>query len=268
MESVEVSAKTVDEAIDIALEDLGLKRSQVDIEVLTPGKPGLFGLGGEQARIRVTALEGVEVQRPEPEHEPETREELFPESDIEVKDIDSEEVELASDYLRTLLELAGINAEVTVRAPETPADGLGRATAVLDIDGEDLGLLIGRRGSSLAALQYLVNVMVTRRLQSRVLVTIDVEHYHRRREESLRGLARRVAERVRHSHRPFTLEPMPAAERRIIHLALAEDQGVMTASVGQGDERKVVIRPSGGGGGDRPGGGGRGYDRGPYRPRR
>ena len=271
MESVEVSAKTVDEAIDIALEDLGLKRSQVDIEVLTPGKPGLFGLGGEQARVRVTALEGVEVQRDEPEYEPEVRgevrEEVFPESEIEVKDLDSEEVELASDYLRTLLELMGVNAEVTVRAPETPADGLGRATAVLDIDGEDLGLLIGRRGSSLAALQYLVNVMVTRRLQSRVLVTVDVEHYHRRREDSLRGLARRMADRVRQSRRPFTLEPMPASERRIIHLALSEDQSVTTSSVGMGDERKVQIRPAGGGG-DRPGGGDRGYGRGPYRPRR
>ncbi len=204
-----------------------------------------------------------------PEEEP-PQEEIFPDSEIEVKDIGSEEVELASDYLRTLLELMGINAEVTVRAPETPADGLGRATAVLDIDGEDLGLLIGRRGSSLAALQYLVNVMVTRRLGSRVLVTIDVEHYHRRREDSLRGLARRMADRVRQSRRPVTLEPMPAAERRIIHLALSEDQNVMTASVGQGDERKVVIRPRGGGG-DRPDGGGygrRGGGGGGYRQRR
>jgi spoIIIJ-associated protein len=265
MESVEVSAKTVDEAIDIALEELGLKRNQVDIEILTPGKPGLFGLGGEQARVRVTALEGVAVQQREPEEELSTTE-LFSESEIEVKSIDSEEVELASDYLRTLIDLMGINAEVSVREPETPADGLGRATAVLDIDGEDLGLLIGRRGSSLAALQYLVNVMVTRRLGSRVLVTIDVEHYHRRREDSLRGLARRMADRVRQSRRPVTLEPMPAAERRIIHLALSEDQNVMTASVGQGDERKVVIRPRGGGG-ERPDGGGYGR-RGPYRPRR
>jgi spoIIIJ-associated protein len=271
MESVEVSAKTVDEAIDIALEELGLRRSQVNIEVLTPGKPGLFGLGGEQARVRVTALEGVEVRQREPAEDRDelpvaaAHEELFPESEIEVKDISSEEVELASDYLRTLLDLMGVNAEVTVRAPETAADGLGRATAVLDIDGEDLGLLIGRRGSSLAALQYLVNVMVTRRLQSRVLVTIDVEHYHRRREDSLRGLARRMADRVRQSRRAVTLEPMPAAERRIIHLALAEDQAVMTASVGQGDDRKVVIRPKGG---ERQDGGGRGYGRGPYRPRR
>jgi len=280
MESVEVGAKTVDEAIDIALEELGLKRNQVDIEILTPGKPGLFGLGGEQARVRVTALEGVEVQRQEVEDEAAGdsgaphREEMFGDSEIEVKDITAEEVDLAADYLRTLLDLMEINAEVSVRAPETPADGLGRATAVLDIDGEDLGLLIGRRGSSLAALQYLVNVMVTRRLGSRVLVTIDVEHYHRRREDSLRGLAHRMADRVRQSRRPVTLEPMPAAERRIIHLALSEDQYVMTASVGQGDERKVVIRPRGGGGnggGDRDGGyrpdAGNYGRRGPYRPR-
>lgn len=279
MESVEVGAKTVDEAIDIALEELGLKRSQVDIEILTPGKPGLFGLGGEQARVRVTALEGVEVQPQEMHLDEEpggsgapTREEMFGDSEIEVKDISAEEVDLAADYLRTLLELMDINAEVSVRAPETPADGLGRATAVLDIDGEELGLLIGRRGSSLAALQYLVNVMVTRRLGSRVLVTIDVEHYHRRREDSLRGLAHRMADRVRQSRRPVTLEPMPAAERRIIHLALSEDQYVMTASVGQGDERKVVIRPRGGGGSDRDGGyrpdAGNYGRRGPYRPRR
>ena len=279
MESVEVSAKTVDEAIDIALEELGLKRSQVDIEILTPGKPGLFGLGGEQARVRVMALEGVEVQLHDVEDEEAgnsgapAREEMFGDSEIEVKDISAEEVDLAADYLRTLLDLMEINAEVSVRAPETPADGLGRATAVLDIDGEDLGLLIGRRGSSLAALQYLVNVMVTRRLGSRVLVTIDVEHYHRRREDSLRGLAHRMADRVRQSRRPVTLEPMPAAERRIIHLALSEDQYVMTASVGQGDERKVVIRPRGGGdgGGDRDGGyrpdAGNYGRRGPYRPR-
>ena len=244
MESVEVSAKTVDEAIDIALQELGLKRSQASIEVLTPGKPGIFGLGGEQARVRVTALEEG-VARPQQEEA--VQEDIFPESEIEVKGLDSEEVELAADYVRNLMEMMGVDADVTVRAPETPADGLGRATAVLDIEGEDLGLLIGRRGATLSSLQYLVNVMITRRLHSRVLVTIDVEHYHRRREESLRNLAFRMADRVRQARRPITLEPMPAAERRIIHLALVEDQFVQTASVGYGDERKVVIRPRGGG---------------------
>jgi spoIIIJ-associated protein len=245
MESVEVSAKTVDEAIDIALQELGLKRNQVSIEVLTIGKPGLFGLGGELARVRVTALEEGTAR-------PLTEEEGFPEEEegeVEIKDLGSPEVELAADYLRSLLDLMGIKAAVSVRRPETAADGLGRATAVLDIEGdEDLGLLIGRRGATLAALQYLVNVMVTRRLNTRVLVTVDVEHYHRRREETLRNLARRMADRVRQSRRPVTLEPMPAAERRIIHLALSEDPQVTTASIGSGDQRKVVIRPRRSGG--------------------
>lgn len=239
MESVEVSARTVDEAIEIALQELGgLKRSQVVIEVLTPGKPGIFGLGGEQARVRVTSL--VETTAPPEGAEPE---ELL-EGQVEVKSIDSHEVQSAASFLRDLLHLMGVPAQVTVRAPETPADGVGRATAVLDIEGEeDLGLLIGRRGTTLAALQYLVNVIVTRKLGSRVLVTVDVEHYHRRREETLRNLARRMADRVRQTRRPITLEPMPAAERRIIHLALANDPNVTTSSVGSGDERKVVIRP-------------------------
>jgi spoIIIJ-associated protein len=263
MESVEVSARSVDEAIDIALEELGLKRTQVSIEVLTAGKAGLFGLGGEQARVRVTALEGEEV-RPLEERE---REEEMPEEIIEGRgavdlvDVDSEEVRLAEQFLRELLEMVDIEAEVSVREPETPADGLGRSSAVLDVEGEDLGLLIGRRGTTLSAVQYLVNVMMTHKTGSKALVTVDVEHYHRRREETLQGLARRMADRVRSSRRPMTLEPMPANERRIIHLALANDQSVMTASVGSGDERKVVIRPRGGGGDGRPQGGRQGGGR-------
>src|SRR5574341_1160625 len=135
MESVEVSAKTVDEAIDIALEELGLKRSQVEIEVLSGGKPGLFGLGGEQARVRVTALEEG-VARPIRDEEPEVhyegpQEDAY-ESDIEVKDLDAEEVTAAADFLKELITLMDVEAELFVREPETAADGLGRATAVLD----------------------------------------------------------------------------------------------------------------------------------------
>ena len=246
MESVEVSARTVDEAIDIALDELGLKRSQVQIEILTPGKPGIFGLGGEPARVRVTALqEGLARPMAEEPAFAEVAEAAeVAEGEVEIKDIHSPEVDLAADYLRHILDLAGIEADISVRPPETAGDGLGRASAVLDVDGEDLGLLIGRRGSSLAAVQYMINLMVNRKLQSRVLVTVDVEHYHRRREESLRGLARRMADRVRQTRRPVTLEPMPAAERRIIHLALSDDPAVTTSSVGSGDTRKVVIQPS------------------------
>jgi spoIIIJ-associated protein len=261
MESVEVSAKSVDEAIDIALQELGLKRQQVSIEILTVGKPGLFGLGGEQARVRVTALEAGTARPMEEEEEEGMPAELMDEHEaIDLADLDSEEVRSADQFLRDLLGMMDIEADVSVREPETPADGLGRASAVLDVEGDDLGLLIGRRGSTLSALQYLVNVMVTRKTGSRVLVTVDIEHYHRRREETLRNLARRMADRVRQSRRPITLEPMPANERRIIHLALQQDNAVVTGSVGQGEERKVVIRPKGGGGDrDRGGrGGGRG----------
>lgn len=278
MESVEVSAKNVDEAIDIALSDLELKRSEVSIEILTPGRPGLFGLGGEQARVRVTALEEG-TARPmeeeqadegayeeEPPRSDERRERESPSRErgdpIEIKDLDSEEVETATEFLRTLIEGMDIDAEVTVREPETAADGEGRASAVLDIEGDDLGLLIGRRGTTLAALQYMVNVMLTRKMDSRVIVTVDVERYHRRREETLQNLAQRMADRVSNSGRPMTLEPMPPSERRIIHLTLSGDEDVVTGSVGQGDDRKIVIRPRGGGGnGDGDGDGGDPYNR-------
>ena len=250
MESVEVSAKSVDQAIDDALEELGLKRQQVEIEILTAGKPGLFGIGGEQARVRVTALEeGTARPMAEPEEEDTARPVAEPSivggepTEIEIKDLASPEVELASDHLSQLLAFMEIDGEVSVRSPETPGDGLGRASAVLDVEGEDLGLLIGRRGSTLAALQYMINLMVSRDMGSRVLISLDIEHYRRRREDSLTDLAQRMANRVRNSGRSLTLEPMPAGERRIIHLVLAEDNAVTTGSVGEGEGRKVVIYP-------------------------
>ena len=256
-ESVEVSAKSVDEAIDEALEELGLKRQQVEIEILTAGKPGLFGIGGEQARVRVTALEeGTARPMAEPEEEGTARRMAEPAmegaepAEIEIKDVASPEVDLASDHLSQLLAFMEIDGEVSVRSPETPGDGLGRASAVLDVNGDDLGLLIGRRGTTLAALQYMINLMVSRKMGSRVLISLDIEQYRRRREDSLTSLAQRMADRVRKSGRSLTLEPMPAGERRIVHLVLAEDSAVTTGSVGEGDGRKVVIYPQRG----RPGG--------------
>ena len=256
-ESVEVSAKSVDEAIDEALEELGLKRQQVEIEILTAGKPGLFGIGGEQARVRVTALEeGTARPMAEPDEEDTARPMAEPAvegaepAEIEIKDVASPEVDLASDHLSQLLAFMEIDGEVSVRSPETPGDGLGRASAVLDVNGDDLGLLIGRRGTTLAALQYMINLMVSRKMSSRVLISLDIEQYRRRREDSLTSLAQRMADRVRKSGRSLTLEPMPAGERRIVHLVLAEDSAVTTGSVGEGDGRKVVIYPQRG----RPGG--------------
>ena len=217
MEDVEASGKTVDEAIARALQQLGLDRSQVEVEVISEGRTGLFGLGGENARVLVKPLATEQVA------------------------LESSTIQMAVDFLRRLLELMNIDAEVTARAPETPGDGLGRASAVLDVNGEDLGILIGRRGSTVAALQYMVNHMVSRSLKSKALVSVDVERYKRRREEALIGLAQRLADKVKASGRTITLEPMPANERRIVHLALAGNPQVVTASLGEGETRKVAI---------------------------
>jgi spoIIIJ-associated protein len=217
MEDVEASGKTVDEAIEKALQQLRLDRSQVDVEIVSEGRTGLFGLGGESARVIVKPLATEQVA------------------------VESSTIQMAVDFLRRLLELMDVDADVTARAPETPGDGLGRASAVLDVNGDDLGILIGRRGSTLAALQYMVNHMVSRSLKSKALVSVDVERYKRRREDALIGLAQRLAEKVKTSGRTITLEPMPANERRIVHLALAGDPQVVTASLGEGETRKVAI---------------------------
>ena len=217
MADVEASGRTVDEAVEKALQQLGLDRSQVDVEVISEGRAGLFGLGGENARVLVKPLATEQVA------------------------VESSTIEMAVDFLRRVLELMDIDADVTARAPETPGDGLGRASAVLDVTGDDLGILIGRRGSTLAALQYMVNHMVSRGLKTKALVSVDVERYKRRREEALIGLAQRLAEKVKASGRTITLEPMPANERRIVHLALAGDPQVVTASLGEGETRKVAI---------------------------
>lgn len=159
--------------------------------------------------------------------------------------IDSDDARLAVEILEGLLQRMGIDATVSARQPETAGDGIGMIEAVLDIDGEDLGLLIGRRGQTLASLQYILNLMVSKKAGHRVSLGIDVDGYRRRREEVLVSLAMRSAARVRSSGRSVTLEPMPPNERRIIHITLAEDPNVMTVSIGEGEARKVAITPTG-----------------------
>ena len=212
---VEATGKTVDEAVENALTELGLERHEVSIEVLAQGRAGLFGIGGEQARVRV-ALASHDLPA-------------------------GDEIAWAKETLERLLELMHVDAQITVRAPETPGDGVGRTKAVFDVDGDDLGVLIGRRGATMTSLQYVLNLMVSRKFLDAGPYHVDVEGYRRRREEWLRDLAFRMAERVRTTGRPIMLEPMPANERRLIHLALAKDPTVGTASVGEGESRKVAI---------------------------
>ncbi|MFQ5875195.1 MAG: RNA-binding cell elongation regulator Jag/EloR [Dehalococcoidia bacterium] len=213
MESLEVSGKTVDEAIEIALKELGVERDEIDVVVVAEGRSGILGIGSEPARIRVTSKE----KTPEP-------------------------LALAKETLEELLECMGVSASVRFR--ERGAQGEATDPPLsLDVHGEDSGLVIGRGGATLTALQFMVNFIVSRRLKSWTPVSLDVEGYRERRHKALRSLALRLAERVRNSGRPFTLEPMPASERRVIHLALAQNKHVVTESTGYGDDRKVSIRP-------------------------
>ncbi len=207
MKEIEISAKTVEEAIRQALERLGVNHDRVEITILKRGKPGVFGLGSEEARIRVRLL-------------PETE----PRNDV---------AKVAQEVLETLLKLMRINAVVKVSKGEVPV--------VLNIDSDDSGILIGRRGQTLNCLQYIVRLIVSERLKAWLPITVDVTGYKQRRQIALQNLALRLAEKVKASKRPITLEPMPPDERRIIHLALANHPEVTTQSTGEGDERKVVI---------------------------
>ena len=161
---------------------------------------------------------------------------------MEIENKQDELIERARDILEELLGLMGIEASITTSA-EFPVEGENEMLSFdsLNIEGEDLGILIGRRGQTLAALQHMVRLILSQQTQSRLPIIIDVEGYKRRRYGALRDLARRIAEQVLLKKRPFTLEPMPAFERRIIHLTLANHTDITTESTGTGETRKVVI---------------------------
>ncbi|MGI8550752.1 MAG: RNA-binding cell elongation regulator Jag/EloR [Dehalococcoidia bacterium] len=257
MDAVETSGKTIEEAIARALQQLGLDRDQVEIEVLSEGRGGILGIGAEPARVLVSPVfddeDDDEDDGPD-EAEADGREDIAEGTATaavadEERDGDrpvlsvAEATDLAVETLQTLLDLMGLDTTVQARPPSTPGDGVGLVTAILDVTGEELGLLIGRRGDTLATLQYMLNLLVRRQVHNRVMFGIDVEGYRRRREDSLTGLAQRMADRVRSSGQSITLEPMPPAERRLVHMTLADDPDVLTVSIGEGEARKVAITP-------------------------
>lgn len=257
MAGVEASGKTVEEAIENALDELGAERDEVEIEVLEEPKKGRLGIGGHDARVKVRLIgdeddddEPAPGNRADPVVHDDDEEDEEEDEDVErevLLDDDGnpieDEAEVAAQMLDQLLVLMGIEGDVSIRDAETPGDGLGMAKAVLEVEGDDLGVLIGRRGETLSSLQYLLNLMVTRKLGDGNYFTVDIEGYRRRRERQLSTLAVRTAETVKRTKRPTTLEPMPPNERRIIHLTLSEDRYVETDSVGEGEDRRVSISP-------------------------
>jgi spoIIIJ-associated protein len=226
--TLEVIAPTVEEAISQGLSDLGLPEDAVDVEVLDSGSRGLLGIGGRQARVRLTikAVDGSPAA-PAP-------------AAASVAGGDAT-LDLARQTVVDLLDKMKVNATVEVKYG--PADEEGQLPVQVDIHGNDLGVLIGRRAEILNALQYIVNLIISKQVEHWVQVVVDVEGYRARRERQLRQMAHRMADQALKTGRRQVLEPMSPSERRIIHMELREVTGVTTQSIGEEPARKVTIVP-------------------------
>lgn len=208
MSIIEVEEKSVEEAIALACQKLKLPREKLEIEILSKGSSGIFGIvGARKAKIRVTAkVPPVELT-----------------------------AEKAKEVLAEILKHVDLPNVVEWESRED--------SFYLNIISNGSGLLIGKRGKTLNALQFLVSKIVSRQSGENVSVIVDTENYRTKRELSLTELARQLCDKVKKSHRPLTTGPMSAQDRRIIHLALKEDQDVRTKSKGEGNLRRVVIYP-------------------------
>jgi len=240
--TLEIIAPTVEEAITQGLEQLGLTADAVSVEVLDTGNKGLFGLGKPQVRVRLTVNgpEGAEAVEAEP---------AASESDPEPAPVKESGSMLEHDALldhtevviSKLIHLMGLEAQVSAHYGDIDRDD--RRYINVDVRGSDLSVLIGRRSETLNAFQYVASLIIGKDTQQFVQLTVDVEGYRERREKQLIQMAKRMADQVAKNGRKQTLEPMPSAERRIIHIALREHPAVMTESTGEEPYRKVVIFP-------------------------
>ena len=273
--TLEIIAPTVEEAIAQGLAELNLTADAVSVEVLDAGNKGLFGLGKPQVRVRLTvnppptptsavmdiqtesapsnvpsrrpaAKRSMEVEKeaepprpepkqiePKPERAPVVLAEPQPEHDALL--------DRAESVISKMLHLLDLQAQVSANYGATERDG--RSNIHVDIRGNDLSVLIGRRSETLAAFQYIASLIVGKGEQQFIQLTVDVEGYRDRREKQLIQMAQRMADQVTKSGRRQTLEPMPSGERRIIHIALREHPAVKTESTGEEPYRKVMILP-------------------------
>jgi len=232
----EFIAPTVEEAIEQGAKTLGLPADQLEVEVLDQGSKGLFGLGSRQARVRLAIRNGEEIksspiindEKPKPISKEPIQEQKEP------------VLKLAEDVVWELLQKMHINAKVEAKYVP-PVDEKDQKMVQVEILGRDLSILIGRRSETLNSLQYISSLIVAKEHGEWVPLTIDVQGYRERRERQLKVLARRMAEQVVHTGRRQNLEPMPANERRVIHLELRNHEFVSTESVGEEPNRKVTI---------------------------
>jgi spoIIIJ-associated protein len=215
MREVERSAASVEEAVEAALDELGVSEQEAQVRIIQEPQKGILGIGGQRAVVRVTVRE----------------------EDAEGPEVD-EQADLAEDFIRGLLEAMELDAEVD--------SGYVEGVMYVDVFGGDdpdaMGLLIGRHGQTLDALQEVVRSAVQRTTGSRCRVMVDVEDYRKRRRSQLVQRSRTLAAKVRRTGRPERMEPMNAYERKIVHDAVTEVDGVESASEGEDPDRRVVLR--------------------------
>lgn len=239
MEYKEFSAKTVDDAITAACQDFFVTSDKLDYEVLEEGSSGFLGIGAKPALIKARIKEDKEIVKEsvkEPVKEVLKEEKKFAKETAKVSNVDAREVEeAAKKFLGEVFD--AMEMEVIVDAKYDDAE------KALDVDmrGEEIGILIGKRGQTLDSLQYLVSLVVNRGQADYIRVKLDTENYRQRRKETLENLAKNIAYKVKRTKRPVSLEPMNPYERRIIHSALQNDRYVTTHSEGEEPFRRVVV---------------------------
>ena len=235
--SLEVIAPTIDEAIEKGLDQLGLPRSAVQVEVLDEGQGGFLGIGNRQVRVRLSfenQTQQLTISENITENE---KDDEFPE---EFEDEFEEAKFRAERIVKQLLKSMLLKAKITSRILE-PEDEHDRPMVLVEITGNDLSILIGRKAETLNSLQYVTSLILNQKMGSWIPLMIDVQGYRFRRERQLRQLARRMADQAVATGRKQVLEPMPANERRLIHLELRYHPFVTTESVGEEPARKATI---------------------------
>lgn len=236
--SVKSAGRTVEDAIQVGLEELGATRDQVEVELLNsvgddPERPVLVQLTVRQE------MEPV-YETATPVHTTTAIATSAPAATNETPALPEDVPSAAKQVLETLLRGMGIRSQVVIH---TDVEGEDGPAFILDIVGADLGILIGRRGETLRDLEYIARLIVTSKTRSNERFAVDVEGYRTRRERVLRELAKRMADRVKQNRQPITLEAMPPNERRIVHVTLKEHPTVKTQSIGEGERRRVMILP-------------------------
>lgn len=239
MEYKEFSAKTVDDAITAACQDFFVTSDKLDYEVLEEGSSGFLGIGAKPALIKARVKEDKEIVKEsvkEPVKEVLKEEKKSVKETAKVSSVDAREVEeAAKKFLGEVFDAMEMEVIVDARYDDAEKD--------LDVDmrGEEIGILIGKRGQTLDSLQYLVSLVVNRGQADYIRVKLDTENYRQRRKETLENLAKNIAYKVKRTKRPVSLEPMNPYERRIIHSALQNDRYVTTHSEGEEPFRRVVV---------------------------